>query len=111
MEKNLISQFIENMLKEAGFSEMPEKFKEEYAAKLTLEAQTRLGAMAMKELDEKSLVEYMKMMEKQAPDLDKLQEFFQARIPDFEAKIIKVLEDFALEFKQGADKIKAAAGI
>lgn len=109
MAEDLIQQFVEGLIKEAGLENMPERFKNEYNEKLGLEAQKRIGAAAIKELDEKALDEFSKLAEKDATP-EKIEEFFKNNIPDFEAKIQAALQEFAVEFIESAKQLKESIG-
>jgi hypothetical protein len=109
MAEDLIQQFVDGLIKEAGLEKMPESFKTEYNEKLGLEAQKRIGAVALKELSPEAMDEFGKLVEKD-PDQKKLEEFFKNNIPDYEAKIQAALKEFAAEFIESAKQLKASIG-
>ncbi len=106
---NVIEEFVQGLVKKAGLENTPEDFRNEYVKKLTAEVQRRLGIMAVQELDEQGLKDFEKLAkDKTAPKPNQIMDFFNARIPDFQVKLVKVLEDFGNEFVQGAEKLKGA---
>jgi len=105
--ENIIEQFIQGMIKKAGIDNMPEDFKKEYTEKLAVQAQQRLGMVAIQELDEKGVEDFEEFMSKnESPKPDEVLDFFNTRIPDFSTKVAKTLEEFGNEFIQGAAKLK-----
>lgn len=107
MAEDLIQQFVEGLIKEAGLEKMPESFKKEYYEKLGLEVQRRIGAIAIKELTAEAMDEFTKLVEKN-PSPAKLEEFFKNNISDYEAKIQAALQEFAAEFIASAKQLKAS---
>jgi len=106
-----IQQFIQEVLKKAGVSQMPEDFKQQYVEKLAAEAQKRLGIMALSEMDEKGMKEFEKLMTaEKAPEQKELLEFFESKIPDFPQKVTETLKKFGEEFIQGAERLKRVHG-
>lgn len=104
-----IQQFIEAMLKKAGLTSVSEDFKNEYVAKLSAEAQRRLGIMALAALDEKAIKDFEKLtVQKEAPKQKELLAFFESRISDFPKKVSETLKQFAEEFIQGAERLRSA---
>lgn len=104
------AQFVEKIIAEAGLKNMPEDFKNDYMKKMNVEIEKRLGQMTEEELDEKGLDEYEKMFEPgKELDPEKVYDFLRRRIPDYDKKIISVLEAFGKEFKEGVAKMKIVA--
>jgi hypothetical protein len=109
MVEDLIQQFVEGLIKEAGLEKMPESFKKEYNEKLGLEAQKRIGAVALKELSAEAMDKFGELIEKD-PSPKKLEEFFKQNIPDYETKVQNALQEFANEFIESAKQLKASIG-
>lgn len=104
--EDLIAKFVAELLKKAGIDSLPEDFKKDYVAKLSAEVQQRLGIMALSELDEAGVKDFETLSNRpQTPNPQELLEFFNARIPDFDAKVNKALEQFSQEFLVGAAKL------
>lgn len=105
--EDIIQNFVLDLLKQAGLDNMPEEFKKEYIEKLAIEAERRLGVMAMEELDAKGLEEFENFMSTHdAPKTEEFLEFFNNHIPDFTAKTSQTLQDFAQEFLSSANDLK-----
>lgn len=103
-----MDQYVKQIMAQAGIADLPEDFKQDYMEKLSIEAQRRLGIMAMGEMDENGLKDFEKLMaENKQPQPEELMEFFKARIPDFESKVTAALKEFAEEFAGGAEKLRA----
>ena len=107
MVNDLTQQFVENLIIGAGLSNMPESFKKEYYEKLGIEAQRRIGAVALKELTPKAMDEFTKLVETN-PEPEKIEEFFRNNITDYETKIGEALRVFAAEFIESAQKLRAS---
>jgi hypothetical protein len=105
--EDMIQSFVLDLLKQAGIDNMPEEFKKEYTEKLAVEAERRLGVMAMEELDVKGLEQFETFMSTHdAPKSEDFLEFFNTHITDFDAKANKALQDFAQEFLSSAADLK-----
>jgi uncharacterized protein YdiU (UPF0061 family) len=105
MEKDLIAQFVENLIKQAGLDSVPENFRAEYTEKIAMEAQKRVGLIALKELDKEALDEFADLMKDQ-PDTKEMNIFFAEHIPNLEDKVAVGLREFAEEFLTSAEKLK-----
>lgn len=106
-QENMILKMINEALVKAGIDQMPEDFKKTYTTKLALEAQQRLGIMALDELDEKSLKEYESLISgKKDPKPTELMDFFNTNIPDFQKKVQKTLDKFGQEIIDSAKRLK-----
>lgn len=105
--ENVIEQFIRDLIKKAGIDNMPDDFKKEYTEKLAMQAQQRLGMVALQELDEKGIEDFEKFMAgKESPKPEETMEFLSSRIPGFSLKVAEALEQFGNEFIQGAARLK-----
>jgi hypothetical protein len=105
--EDMIQNFILDLLKNAGLDNMPEEFKKEYTEKLAVEAERRLGVMAMEELDAKGLEDFEAFMTAQeTPKSEDFLEFFSSHIVDFDTKANKTLLEFAQEFLASAADLK-----
>ncbi len=95
--QNYIQNFIKEVLKQAGLTDMPKDFLQEYEERLTIEAQKRLGLAAIKELKDEDAATLAKIAEESNNNPQKIQEFLSSHINNFEEKMAKVLADFGKE--------------
>ncbi len=107
MQPDLISTFVTELLKKAGLDDVPRDFYDEYSQKIGVEAQKRLGMIAIRELTPDAVDEFGKLMTNEA-DPKTLAEFFKKNIPDYEKKVEEALKEFADEFLASAAKLKAS---
>lgn len=106
-QPDLISTFVAELLKKADLHDVPPDFYEEYSQKIGMEAQKRLGMIAMRELTPEAVDEFGKLITNEA-DPKTLAEFFKKNIPDYEKKVEEALKEFADEFLVSATKLKAS---
>ncbi|MBU4601138.1 DUF5663 domain-containing protein [Candidatus Parcubacteria bacterium] len=104
-QENYMEKFINQIIKEAGIDKMPKDFVDEYADKLTTEAQKRLGLAAIKELDEGKIKEFNKIEE--SHDAKAINEFLSANIENFEEKMTVALNEFGKKVIESAKKLNA----
>jgi len=105
--EDLIQNFVEGLLKKTGIDDMPEEFKNEQLESLKAQVEQRLGMMAISELDEAGVSAFEEFMSKnEAPDAQKMMEFFNTHISDFEIKVQDTLTTFAQEFVRGVENLK-----
>lgn len=102
-----MEQYVNQIMAQAGIADLPEDFKKDYMEKLSVEAQRRLGIMALGEMDEHGLKDFEKLMaENKETKPEELMEFFKTRVPDFENKVTQALKKFAEEFTAGANNLR-----
>jgi len=106
-QSDLITTFVAELLKKSGLEDVPKSFYDEYSQKIGMEAQKRLGMIAMRELTPEAVDEFGKLMSNEA-DSKTLAEFFKKNIPDYEKKVEEALKEFADEFLVSAAKLKAS---
>ena len=106
MQPDIITAFVSELLKKAGLESVPKNFYDEYAAKIGMEVQKRLGIIAMNELPPDAVDKFGEMVARDAKP-DELAKFFQENIPDYEVKITEALKDFADDFLASAAKLKS----
>jgi glutamine synthetase type III len=106
-QPDLITTFVAELLTKAGLNDVPKSFYEEYSQKIGVEAQKRLGMIAIRELTPEAVDEFGKLMTSEA-DPKEMAEFFQKNIPDYEQKVTDALKEFADEFLASAEKLKAS---
>ncbi len=105
MQENLISQFVERLIQDAGLDNVPENFRAEYTEKIGAEVQKRIGLIAVKEMGPETLDEFAALLEKD-PKPEEMNKFFASRIPDLDKKVSEALREFSEEFLAGAEKLK-----
>ena len=101
-----IQAYLEDLFVAAGLDKLPSDIKEEYSERLGVEVNRRIGLAMMDSLDENSLGEFNALMEKDEVTPDDARVFFAERVPDYEARMQKVLEDFAKEFVDSTEQLK-----
>ncbi|RJQ35729.1 hypothetical protein C4566_00010 [Candidatus Parcubacteria bacterium] len=105
--EDVIQNFVEGLLEKSGINDMPEEFKKEQLENLKIQVEQRLGMMAISELDEAGITAFEDFMSKnQAPDSQKMMEFFNAQISGFETKVQETLTKFGQEFVKGVADLK-----
>jgi len=97
--------FIEKMLEEAGLTDLPADYKQEYIAKLQEQLNRRIGIVIMQNLSDEDAEKFAQMIEQSpAPGIDQMQSYFAEKIPDLEGKIKEGLTQFAVEFINASKK-------
>lgn len=105
-ELDPIQAFVERLYAAAGLDKLPPDLKAEYGERIGVEVNRRIGLSMMDALNEKSLDEFNKLMEKEDIDPAEAMVFFKTNVPDFESRMTKVFEDFTKEFVAAADQMK-----
>lgn len=97
---NPIDVFVEQLITEAGFSDMADDFKAAYTDRLRNQVYQRLGIIALSELNDADLATYTKILEDNPEAVVEatVQQFFETHIPDFSQKVDAGLAEFANEF-------------
>ena len=104
-QEDYMQKFIQQIIKESGLDKMPKDFLEEYTEKLKMEAQKRLGLVAIKELNEKQVKKFTEITEKKEQDPKEINDFLIANINNFEEKMTVALRDFGREVMESAKKL------
>ncbi len=104
-----IQAFVDQLYSAAGLDKLPSDLKAEYAERIGVEVNRRIGLAMMDALTEKSLEEFNKLMEKEDVDPAEAMVFFKTNVPDYEARMQKVFEDFTKEFVSAADQLKGTS--
>ena len=95
MDKN-IEQFIRAMMHEAGFVDLPEDLADQMVKDIYARLESRLLLMAIKNLDEKDIVEFDRLSA--TKDEVKIADFLNKKIDKFPEKLQRTLEDFKEEY-------------
>ena len=108
-KQDVIQNFVNENIKKAGIGDLPEDFKKDYTEKLAVEAQQRLGIMALSHLNGKGIKDFENLLKTaKTPKPQELLEFFDSRIPDFTQKVVETLKKFGEEFLAGAERLTGA---
>ncbi len=105
MANDNMQEFIEQIIKEAGLDKMPQDFLEAYSEKVRTEAVKRLGIVAVKELNEKQIEEFNKLMEETGNDAAKMNEYLAENIGNFQEKMSQALAEFGREVIENAKNL------
>jgi hypothetical protein len=93
-----LESLVDNLIKEVELDDLPEADRNFLKGNLMLQISRRLGGIIMENLDEKGLAAYVeKFGEAILPEGEKLQEFLEEYLPDYEEKIKTGLEEFLFE--------------
>ncbi|MDO8462661.1 MAG: hypothetical protein Q7S96_00065 [bacterium] len=98
-----MEHFVETLIASAGFTALPIGAHEQLVIQVRDQVQRRTGVLAVRELDADGLGAMRALLEQEpAPSSEAVQEFFQARIPDFPQKLERELDAFAESFLAAA---------
>ena len=101
-----IQSFVDQLYSAAGLDKLPSDLRAEYAERIGVEVNRRIGLSMMQALDEKGLDSFNKLMDKEDVDPAEAMAFFQEHVPDFQDRMKKVFEEFTKEFVSAADQLK-----
>lgn len=105
--KKFIENFIEDMVKDAGFGKMPEEMKKIYAGKMEVSFMKRLGVEIMAMFSDEDLKNFQEMVEKNPDWTNKeIFEFCQKRIKNLPEILAKVMTDFRREYIEAAKNLE-----
>lgn len=109
MANQNIKEFINLIIEKSGLDKMPADFLDEYKERLGIEAKKRLGLIAMKELDNKEIMEMNKLVEKAEkqtkPDYAAVNDYLAGHIENYQEKMAAALEEFGKEVIENAKKL------
>lgn len=100
---DFLKVFIEKMLDENGFAELPETTRQQFVPTLEAEAGRRLTLGLLPLLNEDKLKELAKLT-KSSASAEAQKTFWLKAIPDFENQARAILEIFISEFKKNLAK-------
>lgn len=103
MESN-INDFIKALILKAGLDKMPQDFLDEYEEKLAIEAQKRMGVVAMENLTKEQALELANLAEENGDTPEKISEYLSANIPDFKELMSNALQEFGEEVINSSQK-------
>ena len=102
---NPILQFVDKMMEQSGFTNLPEDTRKEYRIKLAGEAQKRLMLVSLEKLPSDKAQELSEHLSQNPDDADFAVEFFMNNIADYEKYMTEVLVKFAQEFTESVRKM------
>ncbi|MFA6047530.1 MAG: DUF5663 domain-containing protein [Parcubacteria group bacterium] len=88
-----------SLLEELGLGGLSEEKQDELLAKMIEVVMKRILIETIEKLDEKSRDEYARMVETQAAP-EELEKFLKEKIPDYDAMVKKIVDDFKEEMKK-----------
>jgi len=94
-EKNSNASFFDDL----GLGNLPEEKREELIAKMTEVVLKRIFIETVEKLNEKGQEEYAKLIENKATP-EEVEKFLLERIPDYDAMVKKIVDDFKEEMKK-----------
>lgn len=89
-----------SLLDELGLANLPQEKKEELVAKMTEVVLKRIFLKTMESLDEKGQEEYSQIVDAGGPP-EKLEEFLDTKIKNYDQMVKDVLAQFREEMKTG----------
>jgi len=105
-----LEQYVEDIMKEAGTWDMDPALRAPLVQNLVVQVERRLGLAAVAALGENDMEAFDQFMgQKPTPSSDKVIEFVQGRIEDFESLMASALMEFRNEFVEGAKRLMAEA--
>jgi len=103
--ENFYEKYVTEILTKANLTEENGKVDKDYAKKLAVELEKKMGLMIFDELNQTDLDEYTKLVDKKAT-AEQLGDFFANHIRNYDQKRQKVLEDFAYGVLQRTASIR-----
>lgn len=105
-----LEEFASELLRAAGFSDLPTDARERCLRSIREQAQHRIGAIAVQQLDDAGLIAFQALTTSTTPPApEALHTFFATRVADFETKLREGLLQFADEFLAGAKRAVTSA--
>lgn len=105
--RKFIENFIEDMVRDAGFGKMPEEMKKVYAEKMEVSFMKRMGIEIMALLSDEDLKNFKKMIEKN-PDWtnEEIFEFCRKHIDNLPEVLGRIMTDFRREYLRAAEELE-----
>lgn len=110
--EELISQFIDETIKLAGFGDLGEDFQKEYKEKLEIALHKKIGTSLQNMLKDEELEEFAKLLQAN-PDIsnEEIFKFYESKIPDLPQKIFQVMLEFQRNFVGTSVQIQKDVGM
>jgi hypothetical protein len=93
-------QAMADVARELGLDRLPQEKREELLVQMGELLMKRIFVETMKRIGEENLDEYEKFMETE-PGQEEAEKFFVDRIPGYDEMVVKIVEDFKAEMKEG----------
>lgn len=108
MDRQFIDLFTEEVMVEAGLTDISDDFKASYGQQLSYELRRRIGIMAVKSLNEQDFKDFHELIKDDpSQDLFCVIDFFKARLPNFNDIAAQTLYDFKCEIIEHAAELRA----
>jgi hypothetical protein len=101
-----LQEFIQKVMEEAGLSDMPETFLDEYRERLVVEAQKRLSIVSLAALSEEERLELEKLIKETKSDAEAINSYLSSHIDDYQGLMTRSLEEFAQEVIASAKELE-----
>lgn len=98
---------IDNLMQELGLAELPEDKKISLLSAMTESVLKRITVEVLSRLSDEDQSKLLSL-ENTAPDLQEIEKFLKAKIPDYDQIQNKVLQEFKEEMKSTMDILQAA---
>ncbi|MDP3970791.1 MAG: hypothetical protein Q8P90_03750 [bacterium] len=92
-----LQAFLRNVLRSAHSAELPEPLEDKMIQDMMIQLESRIQAKILEVLPEVEHVEYLSMMQREAPQ-EEITEFIQKLIPDIKNLLATVFKDFEQEY-------------
>ncbi|HEC21256.1 MAG TPA: hypothetical protein ENI70_01950 [Candidatus Peregrinibacteria bacterium] len=89
--------YLNDLVADTGWK-MTDLQREEYKGELLKQLDLRIGAMLLEELSPEKALEYLQLTKEGKMNAEKVLEFFENNVPDFNKKLPRILSDFRREF-------------
>lgn len=103
-----LSDFAEELIKDSGFDNLEEDFKNDMRDQISAEAGKRIGMMVISQMDEEDLKKYQSVLVRNHEDQnsEEVQKFIKETIPQLAERIILTLKSYREEFISTAKSVK-----
>lgn len=104
MTPDFVKEYVAALLAEAGLTNMPADFKEQYTNQVSEEVQRRVGLVVLGELKAKDAEAITQLVD--SSDQDAVANFLKTHSKNYEATVAQALEKFRADFLQSLGAIK-----
>lgn len=101
-----LNAFVTTLIDRAGLGSVPEAFRSKYAEQLGNQVQQRIGMAMMERLPATALDSFSALTAGEATAED-IRQLFAQHVPNYEAVVKQVMQQFATEFLQDAGTLQA----
>lgn len=94
-KENYLQKIIDNIIDITGLKDLPKAEEENFRSHMEAQIIRRLGIIVIENLDEKGLVEYEKIIDREEmPTALEFQDFLDTHIPGYEEKLKNAITEF-----------------